>query len=110
MVTSLGALNEKSRELLGSGMASLTAVNDGLRAIAGEAVDYSRQSFDEGSALMRKLASVRSPEQAFHTQSAFSKSACETFIAQAARFGELYADLAREAFKPYEAALVRAKK
>jgi hypothetical protein len=110
MIASLGALNEKSREFLGSSMASLSAVNEGLQAIAGEAADYSKKSLEDGSALIQKLATIKSPEQAFQTQSAFSKSACEAFMVQTAKFGELYAGLAREAFRPYEAALVKVPK
>ncbi|MEP7455598.1 phasin family protein [Phyllobacterium sp. SB3] len=110
MVTSLGALNEKSKEFLGSSMASLSAVNEGLQAIAGEAADYSKQSLEDGSALIQKLASIKSPQQAFQTHSAFSKNAYETFVAQAAKFGELYADLAKDAFKPYESMLVKVRK
>lgn len=109
MVTSLSALNEKSQEFLGNSMASASAVNQGLQAIVGEAADYSRKSLEDGSALVQKLVSIRSVEQAFHTHSAFSKNAYEAFVSQAAKFGELYADIAKEAFKPYEAVLVKVR-
>ncbi|EJM98095.1 phasin family protein [Phyllobacterium sp. YR531] len=110
MVTSIGALNEKSKEFLGSSMASLSAMNEGLQTIAGEAADYSKKSLEDGSALIQRLASTRSVEQAFQAQSAFSKNAYEAFVTQAAKFGELYADLAKEAFKPYESVLVKVRK
>ncbi len=110
MVTSLNPLNEKSKEFLGNSMASVSAVNEGLQAIAGEAADYSRKSLEDASALVQKLASIRSVEQAFHAHSIFSKNAYEAFVSQAAKFGELYADIAKEVFKPYEAVLVKVRK
>ena len=107
MAPSFEALNGKSKEFLENTMTSLTAVSQGLHTIAGEAADYSKKSIEDGSILIRKLASVKSAEQAFETQSAFSKIAYESFVAQAAKFGELYADLAKEAYKPYEAAVAK---
>ncbi|MEI4480802.1 MULTISPECIES: phasin family protein [Phyllobacterium] len=109
MVTSLSALNEKSREFLGNSMASVSAMNEGLQTIVGEATDYSTKSLQDGSALVQKLASTRSVEQAFHAHSIFTKNAYEAFVAQAAKFSELYADIAKEAFKPYEAVLVKVR-
>lgn len=107
MVTSFEALNGKSREFLESTMTSLSAVTQGLQTIAGEAADYSKASIEDGTALLVKLASVKSPEQAFQTQNAFSKTVYESFVAQTTKFGELYADLAREAYRPYEAAVAK---
>ena len=35
-------------------------------------------------------------------QSDYAKSAYETFVAEATKLSELYADLAKEAYKPFE--------
>jgi hypothetical protein len=109
MVTSLSALNEKSREFLGNSMASVSAMNEGLQTIVSEVADYSTKSLQDGSALVQQLVSTRSVEQALHAHNTFSKNAYEAFVAQAAKFGELYAGIAKEAFKPYEAVLVKAR-
>jgi hypothetical protein len=42
-------------------------------------------------------------------QSAYAKSAYEGFVAEATKLGDLYTDFAKEAYKPFEAALARAK-
>jgi len=107
MATSFEALNGKSKEFLETTMTSLSAVTHGLQTIASEAADYSKTSIEDGTTLIMKLASVKSPEQAYETQNAFSKTIYESFVAQATKFGELYADLAKEAYKPYEAAVAK---
>jgi hypothetical protein len=110
MATPFETLNESSKEFANTAIKSASALTLGLQTIANEAADYSRKSIEEGSALIEKLASTKSPEQIFQTHNAFAKKAYEAFIAQATKFGELYADLAREAYKPYEAAVARVRK
>jgi hypothetical protein len=110
MATPFETLNESSKVFANSAMKSVSALTLGLQTIADEAADYSKKSFDEGSALIEKLATTKSPEQIFETHSVFSKKAYEAFVAQATKFGELYADLAKEAYKPYEAAVAKVTK
>ncbi|MCX8280707.1 phasin family protein [Phyllobacterium sp. 0TCS1.6C] len=110
MTAPFDALNQKGRDVLDTAMTSLGAVSQGLQTIASEAADYSRKSVEEGSALMQKLASIKSPEQALETQHDFARRAYESFVGQATRFSELYAELAREAYRPYEVAVARVPK
>jgi phasin family protein len=110
MATPFETLNDSSKEFIASAMKSVSALTQGLQTIANEAADYSKKSFEESSVLIEKLASIKSPEQAFETQSVFSKKAYEAFVAQATKFGELYADLAKEAYKPYETAVAKVAK
>ncbi len=110
MATPFETLNKSSKEFANSAMKSVSALTQGWQTIANEAADYSKLSFEEGTKLIEKLASTKSPEQAFETQSVFSKKAYEAFVAQATKFGELYADLAKEAYKPYEAAVAKVAK
>ena len=42
-------------------------------------------------------------------QQDFAKTSYEGFVAQATRIGELYANLAREAFRPLESAFAKAQ-
>ena len=41
-------------------------------------------------------------EKAIEIQTAYAKTAYEGFVAQATKMGELYADLAKESYKPFE--------
>src|SRR3974390_1822827 len=77
-------------------------VSKGVQAIAAESADFSKKSFEEGSAAMEKLLGAKSLEKAIEIQTAYAKSTYEGFVAQATRMGELYADLAKESYKPFE--------
>jgi hypothetical protein len=84
--------------------------NKGVQAIAVEMADYSKKSFEQGAATAEKLVSAKSLDQAVEVQSDFVKSSYEGFVAQATKIGELYVDLAKEAYKPIEGAVAKATK
>jgi hypothetical protein len=77
-------------------------VSKGVQAIAAEAADYSKKSFEEGSAALEKLLGAKSLDKAMEIQTTYAKTAYEAFVAQATKIGELYADLAKETYKPFE--------
>ena len=54
-------------------------------------------------------ATLKSLDKALEVQTEFAKSAYEGFVAKASKLGELYADLAKESYKPFEAMLAKAK-
>jgi hypothetical protein len=77
-------------------------VSRGVQAIATETADYSKKSFEEGSAALEQLLGAKSFEKAVEIQTAYAKTAYEGFVAQATKLGELYADIAKESYKPFE--------
>ena len=83
-------------------MKQFGTVSKGWQAIATEFADYSKKSFEDGSAALEKLFGVKSLEKAFEVQSDYVKSSYEGFVAEATKLGELYTDLAKEAYKPFE--------
>lgn len=74
----------------------------GLQSIATETSDYSKKSLEANSAYVEKLLGAKSLDDAVQIQSEYAKSAYEGFVRQATKIGELYASLAKEAFKPVE--------
>ena len=64
--------------------------------------DYSKRVFEQGTAATEKLIGAKSLDKAFEVQSDYVKSSYESFVAEATKLGELYADLAREVYKPFE--------
>ena len=71
-------------------------------SIAVEMADYSKRVFEQNAAAAEKLIGAKSLEKAFEVQSDYVKSSYEGFVAQATRLGELYVDLAKESYKPFE--------
>ena len=87
---------------------SFGAVSKAGQAIAAEVADYSKKSFEEGSKVMEKLLGAKSLEKAIEIQTDYAKTAYEGFVAQATKIGELYADLAKETYKPFESYVPKA--
>ena len=79
---------------------TFTASTKGLEAIAAETTDYSKKSFEKSRAFFDKLIGVKKIDEAIQLQSDFAKSAYDDFLAYAAKIGETYSSLAKEAFKP----------
>jgi hypothetical protein len=89
--------------------ASATEVSKQLQAIAAETTDYSKRSLESGSAFVEKLLGVTKFEQAIALQQDFAKATYEGFVAEVSKLGELYANVAKEAFKPVEGAISKVK-
>jgi hypothetical protein len=86
-------------------VASSNALNRGFQAMAQEANDFSRKSFEKGTAAFEKLASVKSFDKAIEAQQAFAKESYEQFVAQLTKMNELFLSTAKEAYKPFEASM-----
>jgi hypothetical protein len=88
-------------------MKSFGALTRSAQAIAIEMADYSKKAFEDGAAAAEKLMNVKSLDKAVEVHSDYLKTAYEGFVAQATKLGELYADLAQEAYQPFEKAVVK---
>ena len=88
-------------------MKQFGSVSKGWQAIATEFADYSKKSFEDGSAALEKLFGAKSLETAVEVQSNYVKTAYEGFVAEATKLGELYTDLAKETYKPFEGILAK---
>ena len=83
--------------------------NKGWQTIAAEMTDYTKRSFEEGTATMEKLLAAKSFEQAVEIQTGYAKRAYDEYMHQMSKIGGLYAELAKEAYKPVEKALQTAR-
>lgn len=99
--------SKKSKEAMDGMLKSYSEIARGYQAIATEATDYSKKSFQDMTGFMEALASTRSVEAAFELQTNYVKSAYESFIAESTKITDMYADLAKTAYKPYEAPVAK---
>lgn len=79
----------------------------GWQTLATEMTDYSKRSFEEGTATFEKLLGAKTMEQAVEIQTNFAKKAYDDYMQQMSKIGSLYSELAKEAYKPVEKALAR---
>jgi hypothetical protein len=105
MMQPLDSAQIVGKEFMDGGLKSFAAVSKGIQAIA----EYSKKSFETTSGMFEKLLAAKSVEKAVEIQSDYAKQAYESFVAQATRMGELYADMAKDAYKPFESVVAKAK-
>ena len=109
MVKNFDEFQSVGKENVDATLKSFGALSKSGQAIAVELADYSKKSFEQGTAAFEKLLGVKSLDKAIEVQTDYAKTAYESFMTQASKLGELYADLAKETYKPFEGMLARAK-
>jgi hypothetical protein len=87
--------------------ASAHSPSIGFQAIATAYSDYTRKSFEETKAFVEKLSDVRSLDKAIEVQTEYAKRAYETFVTESQKIGELYSNLAKQSFKPFDGLVAR---
>jgi hypothetical protein len=91
-------------------VASAGTFSKSLQGIAAAYADYSKKSFEDGSAFVEKLSGVKSLDKAIEVQTDYAKAAYEAFVAESAKIGELYKEFAKEAYKPFEGFMAKLPK
>lgn len=81
---------------------SVSALTRGFQQIAVENGEFCKRSIEQSTQMAEKLAQVRSLDKAVEVQSEYARTAYEAWTAQANKMGELYVEIAREAYKPFE--------
>lgn len=110
MVHSVEEVQKLTKENMDRVMKSVGVYSKGFQALAVESADYSKKSFEEGSAAMEKLLSAKSLDKAVEIQSDYVKSSYEAMVGQVTKMNEMVADMAKEGYAPYEAFLGKVAK
>ena len=107
MLTNFDDIQKLGKDNMDTCMKQFGTVSKGWQAIATEVADYSKKSFEHGTATLESLLGAKSLEKAIEIQSDFVKTAYEGFVAQSSKLGELYTDLAKETYKPLEGMIAK---
>lgn len=97
-----------SKDNVDAALKAFGTTTKGVQAIATEAADYAKKSFEANTAFVEKLAGVKTFDKALEIQADFVKASLEGAVAQATKMGQLYAALAKDAYKPFEGAVAKA--
>lgn len=109
MIKNFEGFQQVGKENVDSALKSFGALSKGTQAIAVEVVDYSKKSFEDSTAAVEKLFGIKTLDKAIELQTEYAKTAYEGFVAEASKIGEMYANLAKEAYKPFETLMAKAK-
>jgi hypothetical protein len=102
MVKNIDEVQKLGKDSVEASLKSWGALSRGVQAITVELADYSKKAFEQGTAATEKLFGAKSLDKAMEVQSEYVRSAYEGLVAEATKLGELYSDVAREAYKPFE--------
>jgi hypothetical protein len=109
MVKNFEDLQTVGKENVDAALKSFGALSKSGQAIAVEIADFSKKAFEDSTAALEKLFGVKSFDKAIEVQTEYAKTAYENFVTEATKLSELYADMAKESYKPFEGFLARAK-
>ena len=108
MMQQFEAFQKVGKENVDAALKSFGVASKGLQTIAVESSDFTKKSFEQGTAVVEKLVAVKTIDKAFEIQADYAKTAYEGLVAQATKMGELYTTMAKDAFKPFEAVIAKA--
>ncbi|WP_269716935.1 phasin family protein [Caulobacter sp. NIBR2454] len=100
---SLAALNEMnvhSKKNLEAVVASVTAATKGAEALGAQAIAFSKKSVEDQVSAAKTLASAKSVQEAIELQTAFAKTAMETYLAEVAKWTETVSASVKESVQP----------
>ena len=80
-----------------------------FQTVASAHADFAKKLMQHGSEFISQLTSVKEPARLMELQSEYAKNAYETFVAEAKRISELYADLFKQTTKPFEDLIAKNK-
>ena len=99
-MAALGEMNTSSKKNLEAVVASVTAATKGAETLGVRAIAYSKKSMEDQVAAAKSLAGAKSLQEAVELQTAFAKSAFETYVAEVNKMGETVAASMKESMSP----------
>jgi phasin family protein len=94
-------------EVASAPVAAMELVPVSIQTIAEAYGDYTRTSLERAWNFLGRLASARSPAEAFELQMEFAKQAYESFVAESEKIVELHGQLARQKVVHFEGFVAR---
>ena len=107
MLTNFDEVQKLGKDNVEATLRSFGVASKGLQAIAAEVTNYSKKSFEDGTAAVERLLGAKTLEKAIEVQTDYVKTTYEGFVAQATKIGELYAEIAKESYRPFEGYLAK---
>ena len=82
-------------------------LHKGFQALGARMTDYSKRAREDATRAFEQVVGAKSLEHVFEIQSQYAKKAYDNWVAEASKIGEMYASVAREAYKPVEKAVTK---
>jgi phasin family protein len=99
-LAALNDANSTSKKNLEAVVASVTAATKGAEALGAQAMAYSKTAFDTNVSAAKALAGAKSIQEVVELQTAFAKSALETYMTEVAKMSETVSASVKDSMKP----------
>ena len=99
-LAALNDVNADSKKNLEAVVASVTAATKGAEALGAQAMAFSKSSFETQVAAAKSLSSAKSVQEVVELQTAFAKTALETYMAEMGRMSEIVSASVKDSMKP----------
>jgi hypothetical protein len=84
--------SKMSKEAMDSMLTTMSAMTKGFQQITAEATDYSKKSYEDSAAPLKSWFRPRASTRPSKFRPTTPRTSYETFVAQATKMSELYAD------------------
>lgn len=108
MSNAFDATGTMGKDMMDSTTKSLSAVTKGLQQVASETTEFTKSSYEQSAKMLEQLFQSRSLDKVVELQNEFAKSAYQAWVSQATKIGDIYKDMARESYKPFEGVIAQA--
>ncbi|MBI1199740.1 MAG: phasin family protein [Phenylobacterium sp.] len=99
-LAALNEMNSHSKQNLEAIVASATASAKGAEALGAQAMAFSKAVFDTQVSAAKSLAGAKSVQEVVELQTAFAKSALETYMSEFGKMSETVSSSVKESMKP----------
>jgi len=99
-LTAINELNAQSKHNLEAVVASATAATKGAETLGSQVIAFSKKALEDNVAAARSLSSARSVQEAVELQTAWAKSALETYLAEVNKASETVSASVKETLTP----------
>ena len=96
----LHEMNAHSKKNLEAWVASATAATKGAESLGAQAMSFSKTAMERQAEAAKALSSARSVQEAVELQTAFAKSAMESFMAELNRATETVSATVKDSMRP----------
>ena len=99
-LSSLDEVNTYSKKNLEAVMASVTAATKGAEALGAQAMAFSKSSMEAQVSAAKSLAGAKSVQEVVELQTAFAKTALETYMAEVGRMSQIMTASMKDSMSP----------
>ena len=99
-LSALTEVNGYSKKNLEAVIASMTAATKGAEVLGAQAMSFSKSSFEGQVAAAKSLAGAKSLQEVVELQTAFAKTALETYMSEFGKMSDTVSSSVKESMKP----------